>query len=223
MNPPTRSSGGGSASIPVYRILRQIDYLTHPDGKHPRRLFDNNSNKRRFSQDGQLIAYSSDYPNVYRPARRNPSPCSLPSRFDAEYSRIIQFPAGSPSCVKTSKRKHVLLFSRIRGFSWHWRVAVAPIRQRHTRIRSNNGHRGKWRRSVGKILDRGIGFPLYFSRWTRGDLRQLAPRKKLLKSRTSTQLDFFEPSPSLARRVFHFAPTAPPFPWQFRQPERNRL
>src|SRR6266550_395755 len=67
-----------------------------------------------------------------------------------------------PSYVRTSKRKHVLLFSRIRVFSWHWRVAVAPISQRHTRIRSNNGHSGKWRRSVGKILDRGIGFPLYF-------------------------------------------------------------
>ena len=155
LNPPTRSSGGGSASIPVYRILRQIDYLTHPDGEHPRRLFDNNSNKRHFSQDGQLIAYPSDYPNVYRPARRNPFPYSLPSRFDAEYSRIIQFPAGSPSCVQTSKRKHVLVFSPIRGFSWYWRVAVAPISQRHTRNRSNNGHGGKWRRSVGKILDRG--------------------------------------------------------------------
>jgi len=135
--------------------LRQIDYLTHPDGKHPRRLFDNNSNKRRFSQDGQLIAYSSDYPNVYRAARRNPSPASLASQFDAEYSRIIQIPAGSPSCVRTSKRKHVWLFSRIRSFSWHWRVAVAPISQRHTRNGSNNGHGGKWRRSVGKILDRG--------------------------------------------------------------------
>ena len=161
-NPPTRSSGGGLASIPVYRILRQIDCLTHPDGRHPRRLFDNSSNKRRFSQDGQLIAYASDYPNVYRPARRNPFPCSLPSQFDAEYSRIIQIPAGSLSCVRTSKRKHVLLFSPIRNFSWHWRVAVAPISQRYTRNRSNNGHRGKWRRSVGKILDRGIGFPLYF-------------------------------------------------------------
>src|SRR5229473_2352326 len=35
-NPPTRSSGGGSASIPVYRILRQIDYLARPDGRHAR-------------------------------------------------------------------------------------------------------------------------------------------------------------------------------------------
>jgi len=73
--------------------LRQIDYLTHPDGRRPTQLFDNSSNNRRFSQDGQLIAYSSDYPNVYRAARRNPSPVSLPSQFDAEYSRIIQIPA----------------------------------------------------------------------------------------------------------------------------------
>src|SRR6266403_1205875 len=27
---------------------------------------------------------------------------------------------------------------------------------------SNKGRGAKWRRSVGKILDRGIGFPLYF-------------------------------------------------------------
>jgi len=74
--------------------LRQIDYLTHPDGKHPRRLFDNNSNKRRFSQDGQLIAYSSDYPNVYRAARRTLA--TLTSQYDAEYSRIIQIPAAPP-------------------------------------------------------------------------------------------------------------------------------
>ena len=140
----------------------RLTILTHPDGRDPRRLFDNNSNKRHFSQDGQLIAYSSDYPNVYRAARRNPSPASLVSQYDAEYSRIIQVPAVPPSCIRTRKRKHVLLFSCIRGFIWHWRVAVAPIRQRHTRIRSNNGHRGKWRRSVGKILDRGIVFPLYF-------------------------------------------------------------
>src|SRR5580700_4772807 len=55
-----------------------------------------------------------------------------------------------------------------------------------------------------KLLDTPQATPYTSPCWTRGDLRQLAPRKKLLKSRTSTQTEFFEPSPSLARRVLLF-------------------
>src|ERR1700687_3341545 len=72
-------------------------------------------------------------------------------------------------------------------------------------------------RSRENSLTGGYAFPYTFSRWTRGDLRQLAPRKKLLKSRTSTQSGFFEPSP-LWRGGFFICPHAPPFPQQFSQP-----
>jgi hypothetical protein len=41
--------------------------------------------------------------------------------------------------------------------------------------------------SKSKTLDTSQASPYTFACWTRGDLRQLAPRKKLLKSRTSTQ------------------------------------
>ena len=60
------------------------------------------------------------------------------------------------------------------------------------------------------------------SGWTRGDLRQLAPRKKLLKNRTSSQHQVFEPSPhSLAWRVFHFTPSRAPIPQQFIQSDNR--
>ena len=59
-------------------------------------------------------------------------------------------------------------------------------------------------RGGSKGLDTSQATPYTFGCWTRGDLRQLAPRKKLLKSRTSTQTKSFEPSPSLAWRVLHF-------------------
>jgi hypothetical protein len=48
--PPTKSSGGGSASLPVYKIWHQIDYLTHPEE------LDDSSNKEISSMGERLVA-----------------------------------------------------------------------------------------------------------------------------------------------------------------------
>ena len=172
-SPPTRSSGGGSASIPDYKILRQIDYLTHAE--QPRQQ----QRQRNFFNGWTTSRMLFRLPEGLMPRKTKPFRASFPIYFDAALKRSVQL------LLQGSFMSQTLAF--------HWHGSAE-----------------------GKLLDMGMAVPYTFRCWTRGDLRQLAPRKKLLKSRTSTHSELFEPSPSLARRVFYLPPRAST-PKQFTQ------
>ena len=85
----------------------------------------------------------------------------------------------------------ISLFSRILGALGAGKINGNSISQQHglgdSGTLDHMNHKGRARLVIGqKRLDTIQKATYTFFRWTRGDLGQLAPRKKLLKSRTST-------------------------------------
>ena len=64
---------------------------------------ENSSNKQSPQESGPLNSYNSDYPNVYRPAIRNPVRI-IRTRFDAEQGRMIQISVATASSALPWKR-----------------------------------------------------------------------------------------------------------------------